>query len=132
MEAEKVFKKLQLHKAINPLIVNAPDVFAPVVSGIQYDSEPMKGKEGSYDFVLIFADTQAELEKLAKYVEKAGKYDCIFWACYPKMTGKIKSDIKRETVWIAFELIGLQAVTAIAIDDTWSGLRARPVDKVGK
>ncbi len=132
MEAEKIVKKLQLHKAKNPLIVNAPEVFATVVSGIEYDVQPSSDKEGGYDFVQIFAVTQAELEKLAKQVEKAGKYDCIFWACYPKTTGKIKSDIKRETVWIAFEQIGLQAVSAVAIDDTWSALRARPVDKVGR
>jgi hypothetical protein len=64
-------------------------------------------------------------------VSQAGKYDCVFWASYPKGTGKIKSDIKRETVWKAFELIGQEAVTQVAIDDTWSVLRARPYDKVG-
>jgi len=132
MEAEKILKKLQLHKAKSPLIVNAPGVFSDIISGMEYDTDPVKNKEGTYDFVAIFAVTQTELEKLAKYVQKAGKYDCIFWACYPKLTGKIKSDIKRETVWVAFEQIGLDTVTAVAIDDTWSALRGRPFDKVGK
>ena len=50
----------------------------------------------------------------------------------PKGTGKIRNNIKCETVWTAFELIGLQAVSQIAIDDTWSALRGRPTEKVGK
>ena len=75
--------------------------------------------------------TRQELEKQVEQMGKAGKYDCLFWACYPKGTGKIKSDIKRETVWTAFKLTGLQAVSQIAIDDTWSALRARP-EAVGK
>ena len=67
-----------------------------------------------------------------KEVERVGKYDCLFWACYPKGGGQIKSDIKRDTVWKAFDLIGLQAVSQIAIDETWSALRARPAEMVGK
>src|SRR4051812_8657436 len=113
MEAEKIFKKLRLDKAANALIVNAPDGFSEILKDIDHDTKPSKKKEGQYDFVMVFAAAQAELERLAKEVAKAGEYDCVFWAAYPKMTGKIKSDIKRETVWIAFELIGLQAVTSV-------------------
>jgi hypothetical protein len=132
MKTEEVFKKLRLDSTVNILIVNAPAEDSAILKGIKYDNQPIKQKEGKYDFVQIFATSQTELEKIAKLVGKAGKYDCYFWACYPKGTGKIKSDIKRDTVWNAFDLIGLQAVTQIAIDDTWSALRARPKDAVGK
>jgi len=132
MEAEKIFKKLQLDKAKDPLIVNAPEVFTAILTSTSYDSQPLQGKEGKYDYVQIFATSQSELEQLAKDVANAGKYDCVFWACYPKGTGKIKSDIKRETVWIAFEQIGQQAVTSVALDNTWTALRARPGERVGK
>ncbi len=94
MEAEKIFKKLRFDKAANALIVNAPKEYAAILQESNYDCKPVKEKEGSYDFVQIFATAQAELERLAKEVEKSGKHDCIFWACYPKGTGNIKSDIK--------------------------------------
>ena len=80
----------------------------------------------------VFGYQQDELELLVKFVEKSGKFDCLFWACYPKGTGKIKSDIKRGTVWKAFELVGLDTVTQVAIDETWSALRRRPFEMVGK
>ncbi len=132
MTATEVFKKLRLDPTKALLIVHAPPEFSSLLAGISYDTQFDEGKEGSYDFVQVFATHQSDLEKRCVEVGKAGKYDGLFWACYPKGTGKIKSDIKRETVWKALELIGLQTVTQIAIDKTWSALRARPVERVGK
>ncbi|MEA5425931.1 hypothetical protein [Arcicella lustrica] len=130
MSAENIFKKLRLDSNKQLLIVNAPESYLSLLVGSNYDTEPKA--EGIYDFVQVFAVQQAELETLMQSVSKAGKFDCVFWACYPKGTGKIKSDIKRETVWTAFDLIGLQAVSQVAIDETWSALRGRPVSMVGK
>lgn len=130
MSAEKIFKKLRLDSDKALLIVNAPSAYGSLLEGVNYDTEPRGG--GIYDFVQVFAVQQAELETLMKSVGKAGKFDCVFWACYPKGTGKIKSDIKRETVWTAFDLIELQAVSQVAIDETWSALRGRPATMVGK
>ncbi len=130
MSAEKIFKKLRLDSDKALLIVNAPSEYLALLEGSSFDNEP-KG-EGLYDFVQVFATEQATLEQFMKTVGKAGKFDCVFWACYPKGTGKIKSDIKRETVWTAFDLIELQAVSQVAIDETWSALRGRPTTMVGK
>ncbi len=130
MSAENIFKKLRLDSDKQLLIVNAPESYLSLLAGSNFDTEPKV--EGIYDFVQVFAIQQAELETLMQSVSKAGKFDCVFWACYPKGTGKIKSDIKRETVWTALDLIGLQAVSQVAIDETWSALRGRPVSMVGK
>ena len=128
---EIILKKLRFDKATTRLIVNAPPAFVTMLGDADFDTSADPTKTGSYDFVLIFATTQSALEQLAKEVETAGAYDCLFWAAYPKMSGSIKSDIKRETTWTAFKSIGLQAVTSVSIDDTWTALRARPAAKVG-
>jgi hypothetical protein len=132
MNSPEIIKKLRLDKATKRLIVNAPKEYLEILKGVEFDTKLEKKNEGQYDFVQVFATTQKELEKMVVQVRKAGIKDCLFWASYPKGTGKIKSDIKRDTVWIAFDLIGLQAVSQIAIDDTWSALRARPKEMVGK
>ncbi len=126
-----IIKKLRLDTNGKTLLLNMPDSLLQVFEGISYDTTPQKKSLGAYDYVHVFADKQKILEEFVKSVGQAGKYDCVFWTSYPKGTGKIKSDIKRETVWKAFELIGQEAVTQVAIDDTWSALRARPYDKVG-
>ena len=130
MQAE-IIKKLRLDTNTKILLVNLPESLKIIFEGIKYDVLFDKNLKEQYDYVQIFATNQAELENLALSVKSIGKYDCVFWASYPKGTGKIKSDIKRETVWKAFELIGLDAVTQVAIDETWSALRARPIEKVG-
>lgn len=130
MDASAIFKKLRLNTADTLLIMNAPTDFLVLLEGTSFDNQPQAGKV--YDFVQVFATRQAELEQLCSSVKNAGKYDCLFWACYPKGTGKIKSDIKRETVWLALELAGVQAVSQIAIDETWSALRGRPTEMIGK
>lgn len=132
MDRETIIKKLKIDKASNLLIVNAPKDYIESLAGVSFDKESVKDKEGKYDFVQIFATEQIILEQLTLSVKDAGKKDCYFWACYPKGGGKIKSDIKRDTVWKAFELAGLQAVAQVAIDETWSALRARPKDMIGK
>ncbi|MES2517946.1 MAG: hypothetical protein V4585_07555 [Bacteroidota bacterium] len=130
MNKDDIFKKLRLDIDKKLLIINAPQEYLDLLEGISFDTE---SKENNvYDFVQIFGYQQDELENITKLVEKSGKYDCLFWACYPKGTGKIKSNIKRETVWDAFSLINLQAVSQIAINETWSALRGRPPEKIGK
>ncbi|MBY0426189.1 MAG: hypothetical protein K2Q22_11170 [Cytophagales bacterium] len=132
MMANEILKKLQFKDNPKALIVNAPPEYINIVSSVDHETKFDLQKQGQYTFVQIFAKSQAELEGLIVQVAPAGVNDCVFWACYPKGGGKIKSDIKRETVWKAFDLIGLQAVSQVSIDETWSALRGRPIEKVGK
>lgn len=127
---KSTFKKLQLDRSQKILIVNAPKEYIETLGTLTYDTQPQTGKE--YDFIQVFATKQAELEKLIETSAPAGKYDCIFWACYPKGTGNIPSNMKRETVWHALSLGSLRPVSQIAIDETWSALRGRPADRVGR
>lgn len=129
MPESAVLKKLYFHKAASALIINAPSEYITLIGDVSYDTKPAAKNKGAYDFVQVFALTQSELEKLVKVHVASGKPDCIFWACYPKGSGNIKSDIKRETVWTAFEAVGLEAVTSVSIDDTWTALRARPINR---
>ena len=131
MPSNDVLKKLRVPVNHNLLIINAPDSFSVIMNHLAYDTNPQPEKTGCYDFVAVFGANQAELRQKLSEVKTAGKYDCLFWACYPKGTGQIKSDLKREIVWDAVQTIHMQCVTQITIDDTWSALRARPHAAVG-
>ena len=58
--------------------------------------------------------------------------DSVLWFAYPKGTSKVKTDINRDTIRVTGEEFNITTVSAISIDDTWSGLRFRPIDRVGK
>lgn len=132
MKKDEILKKLRLESGKLTLIVNAPEDFLNLLDPVTFDTTVQKRKEGKYEFVQVFGTLSAELEKRVMQNTGVGKYDCIFWVCYPKRGGKIKSDIKRDTVWTIAEKAGLRCVTQIAIDETWSALRIRPPEKVGK
>lgn len=132
MNSENIFKKLRLFPEQKKLIVNAPAKFLTLLADMKFDTQVVSEKAGSYEFIVVFGINKQELAQQMQSVIRAGVYDCLFWACYPKGTGKIKSDLKREVVWALVDQVELQCVSQIAIDETWSALRARPVAAVGK
>ena len=132
MDKKAIFKKLKFGISGDNLIVNAPEEFLSMLEGTEFDTVPVESKIGKYGFVQVFASSQAEMGKLITRVAKAGKQDCLFWACYPKSSTKQKYDLKRETVWAAFGLAGLRPVSQIAIDEKWSALRGRDPELIRK
>ena len=132
MNTTDILRKLKFDESKKSLIINATVEYERLLAGVNFDKAYNPSNSATYDFVQVFATSQMELESIITQVFPGGKYDCLFWICYPKGGGKIKSDIKRETVWKAFEIARLRPVAQIAIDETWSALRGRPVEKVGK
>ena len=49
-----------------------------------------------------------------------------------KFKFKIKTEIHRDIIRLTGEEFGITTVAAISIYDTWSALRFRPIDRVGK
>lgn len=79
--------------------------------------------------VLLFVSSLAELDRRAPAVLKALPPDALFWIAYPKKTGAIRTDIHRDCGWPPVTAAGLEGVRMVAIDDTWSAMRFRPVKR---
>jgi hypothetical protein len=76
------------------------------------------------DTAVLFADgagpLRAALAEHARELASPG----VLWIAYPKAG---KSDLKRDTLWPMLRPYGLRPISQIAIDDTWSALRFRPL-----
>ena len=81
---------------------------------------------------MVFICNKKELLNFLHTQLKNVAPDSVLWFAYPKGTSKIKTDINRDTIRVTGEEFKITTVTAISIDDTWSALRFRPVDRVGK
>ncbi len=81
---------------------------------------------------LVFINNQKAFLKFLKDDLQLTEPDSILWFAYPKGTSKVKTDINRDTIRMTGEEFNITTVTAISIDETWSALRFRPIDKVGK
>ncbi|HTE31422.1 MAG TPA: hypothetical protein VK666_13670 [Chryseolinea sp.] len=81
---------------------------------------------------LVFINNDNEYRDFLKTKLKNIEHDSVLWFAYPKQSSGIKTDINRDTIRVTGEEFGITTVTAISIDETWSALRFRPIEKVGK
>ncbi len=81
---------------------------------------------------LVFVSEKKELTHFLNEGLRHIVPDSVFWIAYPKGTSKLKSNINRDSIRMTVEEFGITTVSAISIDDTWSALRFRPIEKVGK
>jgi hypothetical protein len=125
---EDVIKKLKLKGT--GTVLNAPAEIEKALVKHGFKTALDK-KTLNTDTVVFIKDVKSFvgfLSKELKYIEP----DSVLWFAYPKGTSGIKTDINRDILRETAEEHGVTTVTAVAIDDTWSALRLRPIDKVGK
>ena len=130
MNSTDLIKKLRIQPGQRILVLNAPEGYLSDLSWLPEGVELRQKPEGTFDFVQVFVKSVAELSEHAPNAIKAVKYDGLLWFCYPKQSSKIKTDINRDTGWTIVRQAGLRPVTQVAIDDTWSALRFRPIEHV--
>jgi hypothetical protein len=125
-----LIKKLLIKPGMRLSIRNTParylEDLGPLPEGAQLTDEP----DGALDFVQLFIKNRGEYERLGAAALRAVKPDGLLWICYPKKSSGVESDLDRDVVWKMLEPTGLRPVTQIAIDEVWSALRFRPVERV--
>lgn len=112
------------------VILNAPADIETEFKKIGFKTSFDKAQKSANTLVFIH-NNQDFLEFLNNGLKKV-EPDSVLWFAYPKGTSKIRTDINRDTIRVTGEGFGITTVTAISINDTWSALRFRPVDRVGK
>jgi hypothetical protein len=81
---------------------------------------------GAADAVVAFARNQAELGTVAVPAIEAARQGKLAWIAYPK-AGQLGTDLNRDILASLLTAQGVQPVRQVAIDETWSALRFRPV-----
>ena len=113
----------------NGVVINAPESIENEMVKLGFKTAFDKTKSKN---TLVFINNSKEYLQFLKNNLKSIEPDSVLWFAYPKGTSKIKTDINRDTIRVTGEEYGITTVTAISIDDTWSALRFRPIEKVGK
>ncbi len=111
------------------VIINAPSEIEREFVKLGFKSAFDKTKSTN---TLVFINDKKQFTDFLKSFLKNVEHDSVLWFAYPKGSSKKVTDINRDIVRVTGEEYGITTVTAISIDDTWSALRFRPIDKVGK
>jgi hypothetical protein len=125
-------KKLLLKPGQRILVLNAPADYRARIEPLPDSVEVAEQQEGNFDWVQLFVNNLDELDRWFPIARDAVKYDALLWICYPKGGKKAGTDLNRDILWRAVSERGMNAVTQIAIDETWSALRFRPTERVGR
>lgn len=125
---QDIIKKLKFKD--NGVILNAPAAIEKEFIELGFTTS-FDSKTKSTNTLVFLNNNKEYLDFLNKQLNNI-ELDIVLWFAYPKGTSQIKTDINRDTIRVTGEEFNITTVTAISIDDTWSALRFRPIDKVGK
>ncbi|MEI7525795.1 MAG: hypothetical protein WCJ95_15745 [Mariniphaga sp.] len=114
----------------NGIVLNAPADLEKrfAIAGCTTSFDP--GTKSSN--TLVFVNDYKEFINFLSTQLPTIKSDSILWFAYPKGSSGVKTDINRDIMRAAAPEFGITTVAAISINETWSALRFRPTDKVGK
>ena len=132
MEISPLAKKLRIQSGQRIRIFNPPAGYLEKLGDLPESTHIADASSEDLDFVQLFVKDIAELERYGQAAIKSVKYDGLLWLCYPKKSSKVKTDISRDVGWEIMAENGLRPVTQVSIDETWSALRFRPQEQVGK
>jgi hypothetical protein len=127
MSDKPVVEKLRLKPGMRAAVLAAPTAYAERLEDqLPADVSLAHALDDSpFDFILAFATQREELLQAGPAWRQALRPNGVLWVSYPK--GKaIQTDLNRDIVRTTVQQVGLDTVSQIAIDETWSALRLKP------
>ncbi|MGG6296772.1 hypothetical protein ACQ4M4_20450 [Leptolyngbya sp. AN02str] len=129
-------QKLGIKLGYQILVLNAPPSYLqslePLPDGVIVATEMGDPPDQTFDLVQAFVEDVAAVNTIGAIAYKSLKPGGLLWFTYPKKTSRIKTDINRDVGWDLLTHHGYGPVAQIAIDETWSALRFRSVEDIGK
>jgi hypothetical protein len=120
-------KKLLIKPGKSWLFFNAPANYLPLLEPLPEDVTSSFEAKGAFDGVQLFVKNSHELTENLKVIVPALRPDTIFWIASPKKSSGIESDLGMMGNWGILTEYGFEPVASIAVDETWTGSRFRPL-----
>jgi hypothetical protein len=114
--------KLFITEAKRVAVINAP----PVLGRFE------RGKDGPIDVLLVLVRSKDDILMSVDQVISTLAPKGVLWFAYPKKSSGIKTDISRDSGWAPLAKNKFVPVTQVAINETWSALRFKPIDQIQK
>lgn len=130
MAEKSLVQKLYIKPGMRGAVIGAPAGFREQLGELPEGAQLDTALDGFYQFLLLFVDNRAAVESWWPKLLEAAQPGVMLWIAYPKMSGGKKTDINRDAGWEPVQQSGWDGVAQVAIDDTWSALRFRPVEEI--
>jgi hypothetical protein len=127
-----LFQKLNLKDHRKIVVLNAPESFEKelrALTGVSIARSHAALQEIA--FFLAFVTKQAQVDEAARAIAKKGLGDPVVWFAYPKQSSKrYTCEFNRDTGWTELGKAGFEPVRMVAIDEDWSAMRVRRVERI--
>lgn len=121
-------QKLQI-KSGKLIVINAPKGYAEQLAKELKDLSVSTRAAGQAEAVLLFVNSLAEATARTPKAGQLVKPGGMLWLAYAKGASKVKTDVNRDKLWKAIEPLGWQPIRQIALDEVWSAMRFKPVER---
>ena len=130
--AAPLAQRMQVKAGQKVLAVNAPEDYATLLGDLPEGAKLVtRGDPGAADHVHVFVKDTGDLARLGPKAVAGARGGAVTWIAYPKKASGVETDMTRDRGWDA--VTGeIDAVSQVAVDDTWSALRFKPVAEVGR
>jgi hypothetical protein len=119
---DEILRKLGYKPGSTVHCHHVPDQLAPVF-GPLVASQTTTPETAQWS--IWFVQSAQALEACATMANNSYANGGHLWFAYPKLSGKIKTDITRDKGWSALAPFDLLPVMQVALDTDWSALRFR-------
>lgn len=134
MASASLAKKLQMKPGQRAAVFNRPEGYPQALEPLPEGVELLSRSDGDehLDFALLFVKDMAELRAHLPAAARAVKHDALLWIAYPKGSAKTGTDLNRDRLRAAVGEYQLTGIALVSLDDTWSAMRFRPPERVGR
>ena len=120
-------RKLLIKPDQRVLVWEAPAGFIESLIPLPAGAHLLTEADGDFDLVLAFCQNRARVVENTRLVLTSLRPRGVLWMIYPKRGKGIQTDINRDTGWDSLVEVGWQAIANVAVDETWSALRFKPL-----
>lgn len=125
-------QKLQIKPGRRLAVLHSPPGMLEKISAELEGCSVLPAAEGKMDavlaFITILSDAPARFSEALGALVPGG----LLWMAYAKGGSGIKTDVNRDRLFAAIKAGGWLGIRMVALDDTWSAMRFRPAELVGK
>jgi hypothetical protein len=127
--SKSVVAKLGLKAGQRVLVLRPPRGYLDEMGALPPGVEVATTASGEFDVIQVFVSSMDELERQLIAVANHVKPLTALWITYPKGTAGVRTDVNRDRIRTFAATRGWQAVSLFAVDDTWSALRLKKLQR---
>jgi hypothetical protein len=125
-------RKLLIKPNDRVVVLHAPGDAAALLGPLPDGATLATKRGGEADVAVVFSADLPGFTKLIPTLREYAFGSRAVWVGYPKLSSKAAGSLSRDVIRTTLDSTDITTVTQIAIDETWSAIRLRPLAEVGR